>query len=525
MRTPIALTLMLTLSSCADPSEAATARLTPPDRDGWSSDSAWSGFTLVAPLDSKTVHLVDMSGTAVHSWKVGHKTGEAAYLTERGTLLKCQRGTNHPTFENTGGHGGLIEEFDRDGTRLWSFPWESEQGLSHHDIEELPNGNVLFIAWDRTTREVALAAGRDPELLEGEEFWAGAIYEVRPTRPVGGEVVWSWHAIDHVIQNRDPQLPNYAEPHDRPERIDINGDRDPAPPSEEDLEAEREEMEAMGYAGGEDEEPEDEETEDEEEAEKAAQRARVKGADWMHTNGIDYNATLDQIVISVRRFDEIWIIDHAPTTAEAAGPKGDLLYRWGNPFAYGMGEWEQRQLLGQHNVQWIPEGQLGAGNLIVFNNGARPREWSTADEWWAPRDVDGRYPREEGQPWGPTELQWRYEAETPEDFYSGFISGVERQPNGNTLICAGAPGRVFEVTPAGEIVWDWRSPYRPEPEEAEESNRDFSTAMFRAPRYAADHPAIVALRARGAAIPLNAGAGPATNQAPPPEDDESGDDE
>ena len=262
-------------------------------------------------------------------------------------------------------------------------------------------------------------------------------------------MVWSWHALDHVIQDRDPDLPNYAKPYDRPERIDINGDRDPDPPSEEEQQAEQDEMEAMGYAGGEDEEPadeseadeeEEEEEEEEEDPEDVARKARVKNADWMHTNGIDYNAALDQIVISARRFDEVWIIDHATTTEEAAGPRGDLLYRWGNPFAYGMGEWEKRQLYGQHHVQWIPEGQLGAGNLILFNNGARPREWSSADEWWAPRDSEGNYPREEGQPWGPAELEWSYEAKEPEDFSSGFISGVHRLPNGNTLICCGAPG-------------------------------------------------------------------------------------
>ena len=32
-------------------------------------------------------------------------------------------------------------------------------------------------------------------------------------------------------------------------------------------------------------------------------------------------------------------------------------------------------------------------------------------------------------------------------FYSPFISGMQRLPNGNTLITEGSNGRVFEVTP------------------------------------------------------------------------------
>jgi Arylsulfotransferase (ASST) len=523
------LTSLLFALSCSGGSEHA-AMASPASRDGFDSNAAWPGFTLVSPLQSKTVYLADMSGNAVHTWASQYKTGEMAYLTDRGTLLKSQRAVDHPTFQDAGGHGGRIQEIDWNGDVLWDFQWDSESGLNHHDIEELPNGNVLFIAWDRTTREVALAAGRDPELLEGEEFWAGAVYEVEPTRPVGGKIVWSWHALDHVIQNHDESLTGYAKPWEHPEKIDINGDRNPDPPDEEEQKKIDEEIAAIGYAGGDDgaEEAEDEEThadeeEEEEDPEDLARKARTKGADWMHTNGVDYNAELDQIVISVRRYDEIWIIDHATTTEEARGPQGDLLYRWGNPYSYGMGAWEDRQLFGQHNAQWIPEGHLGAGNLLVFNNGSKPREWSTVDEWWAPRDAQGRYPREEGQPWGPTAPVWSYTAEEPEDFFSRFVSGIERLPNGNTLVCAGAQSWVFEVTPSGEVVWDWKSPFGPQPGEEEDGMENFSNAMFRAPRYAADHPGIVALRAKGAPIPLDPGSGPATNQWIEPEEEEDED--
>jgi hypothetical protein len=62
------------------------------------------------------------------------------------------------------------------------------------------------------------------------------------------------------------------------------------------------------------------------------------GADWNHINSIDYNETLDQILLSVHNFSEIWVIDHSTTAAEAAGHSGgDLLYRWGNPQTYDAG--------------------------------------------------------------------------------------------------------------------------------------------------------------------------------------------
>lgn len=521
----VALALFLCLTGC-DSGSPTAALLEAPSRDGWTSDACWPGFTLVAPLNSKRVYLVDMAGEAVHSWDTASKPGVATYLTERGTLLKCHRVLDHPIFQDAGGHGGWIQELDWNGDVLWDFRWDTEEGLNHHDVEELPNGNVLMIAWDRTTRDVALAHGRDPELLAGEEFWADAIYEIRPTRPAGGEVVWEWHALDHVIQDFDPELPNHGDPAEHPERIDINGDRDPDPPEEEDGADELAEMAALGYAGG-DEDAADEDVHDdadeEEDPEDAARKARVEDADWMHTNGIDYHPELDQIAISVRRYDEVWILDHGTTTAEAAGPAGDLLYRWGNPFAYGMGRWEDRQLFGQHHVQWIPPGYLGAGNLIVFNNGARPREHSSVDEWWPPRDAAGRYPRPEGRPWGPERTEWSYaDEEEPESFFSRFISGVQRLPNGNTLICSGAPGRVFEVTPAKRVVWDWTSPFVADPDEVGDDLKEFPNALFRADRYASDHPGIAALRAKGAPIPEDPGSGPATNQYVPPPAAEAG---
>ena len=63
-----------------------------------------------------------------------------------------------------------------------------------------------------------------------------------------------------------------------------------------------------------------------------------------------------------------------------------------------------------------------------------------------------------GKAYGPEKPVWHYEAKNRTDFFSAEISGAHRLPNGNTLICAGVVGHLFEVTPAGEMVWQYVNP-------------------------------------------------------------------
>lgn len=60
-------------------------------------------------------------------------------------------------------------------------------------------------------------------------------------------------------------------------------------------------------------------------------------------------------------------------------------------------------------------------------------------------------------PYGPDELEWIYGGDDPE-FYSGAMGGVQRLPNGNTLIAEGAYGEISEVTEAGGLVWYYVNP-------------------------------------------------------------------
>ena len=222
----------------------------------------------------------------------------------------------------------------------------------------------------------------------------------------------------------------------------------------------------------------------------------INAPDWMHTNSIDYNSELDQIILSSRDLNEVFIIDHSTTTAEAAahsggnsGKGGDILYRWGNPQNYDRGTEADQKLFGQHDAQWIEAGLEDEGKLMVFNNGLdRPEgNYSTIDIWEAPMDAEGNYIIND-EAFGPTDLYWTY-SETPTDLlYSSNTSGVQRLPNGNTLICQGKTGHLTEVTSEGQKVWDYVSPVVSQGF-ITQGNTVNNNNLFTAKRYSPDYQA------------------------------------
>ncbi len=100
--------LLLLVTAACSPSDAGADALPPPSRDGWVAGGAFPGFTLIGPLRSRRAYLVDMSGTAVHSW-VTSATPNAMYLTNRGTLFRCLDGKDHPIFR-----GGVLVQVCRE---------------------------------------------------------------------------------------------------------------------------------------------------------------------------------------------------------------------------------------------------------------------------------------------------------------------------------------------------------------------------------------------------------------------------
>ena len=459
--------------------EAADAAVEVPRGLRVNNAGATPGYVLFPPLLSGTTYLIDQDGQVVHTWESDYAPSGSVYFRENGNLIRTAREPVVEIFKG-GGQGGRIQEFTWDGELVWEFVHASADHLLHHDIEPLPNGNFLVISWEKKTVEEARQAGRRPELLPEAGLWPDMILEIEPTRPEGARVVWEWHMWDHLIQDHDPKAENYGDPAERPWRININGDGklqeiDPA---------ELERLKALGYV------PDDADAED-------------LNSDLLHTNAVAYNAELDQIVVSTHHFNEIWIIDHSTTTQQAAGSSGgrggrggDLLYRWGNPRTYGRGAETDQKLFGQHDVRWVRDGLPGAGHLTVFNNALEGPEgnYSAIFEIATPLTSQGRYELTESGAFGPSEPVWSYTAPDKVSFSSGFISGAERLANGNTLICSGAHGRFLEVTPDGEIVWEYWTLYSGNIQTPDGSTPhpvgNNTYAVFRATKIPPDHPGL-----------------------------------
>ncbi len=378
--------------------------------------AAAPGYTLFAPMSYNVTYLIDNNGELVQSWPSEYGPGLSVYILENGDLLRTRR-LQGQLFQ-TGGRGGGVEIIDWDGNLIWEFDYFSNQFWQHHDIESLPNGNILLIAWEHKTDAEAIANGRNPILLGGSlqpfGFWPDHIIEVDPD---SNSVVWEWHVWDHIIQEDDSSKANYGVVSDHPELVNIN------------------------YPIG----------------------PNTDGGDWLHINAVDYNAELDQIMLSVHHFGEIWIIDHSTTTAEAAshsggnsGKGGDLLYRWGNPQAYIGGNSNERIFFGQHDARWIEDGS----QIMVFNNGSgRPGgSYSSIDVITQPIGEDNLYVLDSNGIYGPDTLSWQYTATPLGDLFAANISGAHRLENGNTLICDGPRGHYFEVDSAGSLVWDYVNP-------------------------------------------------------------------
>ena len=381
-------------------------------------DGVCPGYILISPLSAQKSFLLDTAGRVVHSWQADRKPGQASYLLEDGSLLRAGKVDNFFQFPSTTGSGGQIQKHDWDGNLTWDFAASSAYRMSHHDIEPLPNGNVLCIVWESYQRAVAVNAGRNPNRLTDDVLWLDAIFELKPKGLNGADVVWKWSLLDHVIQDWDKSKDNYGDPADHPELVDINYMLRPV-------------------------------------------------ADWVHMNSIDYNEELDQIMVGSRTLSEFWIIDHSTTTEQAKGHTGgkrgrggDLLYRWGNAQTYRRGTADDRKLFNQHDAHWIPKGLPGAGNVLLFNNGMQNSEqdFSSADEFSLPVIRDGTYHRKPDAAFGPTEIDWTFEQ--PGELFSPRISGAQRLPNRNTLICSGTQHLLLEVTRYAKIAWMYRNPKR-----------------------------------------------------------------
>ena len=443
----------------------------------WDKERAYNGYTLFSARG--TSYLIDMEGQVINTWPIG----TTPQFLDNGNLLDASK-------DDPSGFGGF-RELDWEGNVVWSYDERREGYSPHHDWVRIYNKalgepTTLYIANRMITHEEAIAVGCDPANGPYDGAQLDSIVEI----DMEGNIIWEWRFFDHTVQDIDPTKPNYVGEGktiaDYPHRINVNIPGRP-----------------------------------------------VK-RDWLHCNSLDYNPKLGYVVTNSVQ-GEFYVIDHDGTFVAgnpeesirlAAGPKGDFLYRFGDPARYDQGEppsiladWTQsttghKQIGGAHDVQWIDEGLPGAGNFLIFNNaqylfertpqsyileinGMFDREGRNMGDYVNPPDAGyfrWEHPNRDSQKtprWVSNQIVWMYYSRSNQGFFSHIGSGAQRLPNGNTLICAMTEGHFFEVTPEADVVWEYINPVTTDGVvRVLKDAFPMSNAVFRAYRYGPDHPAL-----------------------------------
>ena len=417
---------------------------------------AYEGYTMFTPMRGRHTYLIDMHGEVINTWPIpaswrDPEIRENARLLEDGTLARSKTAGN-------GSAPGTYQLVDWDGEIIWEHEHDREDLSGHHDFRfiwnpKLEQRTLMYSATRVTSHEEVIALGADPALRENYATRPDGLVEV----DMEGNIVWEWNISDHVVQDINPELPGYGAVSEHPGKLDLNF--------------------ASGVSGN-----------------------------WIHMNAFDYNPVLDHVAINNSRMSEFYVVDHGATfvpgdpqrsTELAAGDAGDFIYRWGNPCVSDSGECPSmtnegtstsnghQQVFFSHDIQWISDREFGsleqpvpgAGHFLIFNNGARqpgptfssvieidPYDGPMENGLYIPHTIAGYEPATVGGGMSSRtqnvskQIVWSFNGTSPNSFYSPYISGVQRLPNGNTLVCPGAHGHIFEVTPEGDVVWEYINP-------------------------------------------------------------------
>ncbi|GEM_PF-1164454 len=391
--------------------------------------------------------LLDPSGELIHEWEAEHgPEGVHSYLLPDGNLLR-QNGIGD-FFElrsfPVASHG-VLEIVAPNGDVLWQFEHCLENNYClHHDMAPMPNGNILVTEYNAVPKVELEYNGRTPRDNEQTIRWFERVLELKPNLEDGTtEIVWMWSDLDHMVQDEFPDRPNYGSIKENTDRFNINFPRN--------------------------------------------------GQRHFHLNGIDYDPTRDLIVFSSVNHSEIYFIDHSTTTAEAktgeggrCGKGGRILFRYGNPAAYGFGGPGKKLFGGQHDPHFLNSDDLpGLGDLTVHNNragtvpGREPtgafgvgNSYSSVVELKLPFDENGCFTlAESGDPY-QAEVVWEYIEQPLGAWHGPFAGAAVRVPNGNTVVMNSQTKRVFEVTPDGERVLDFQLPETGRPQKLQKISTD-----------------------------------------------------
>ncbi len=395
--------LLATAGALFAGSLAASPSVFPTGTTRYDPAKAYNSFVLFTGGDEVT-RLIDLDGNVVHDWKYG---GAPPVFIDP-ALVDGERGHVLLTLATVEGGGRdlvpgrisaritkTIGELDWGGATLWTFGDKAPGGRAQQHHDLARLPSGNTIVLANLTHPVK---GFDqPEVLDD------VVYEVDPK----GAVVWTWTASEHLGE--------------------------------------------FGFTP------------------RELKLVRTsKSADYLHVNNLkpvgpnhwfdagDKRFDPDNLIFDSRNANFIAIIDrktgkivwtlgpHFPPIAETRPGTNPALPR------------PVDQISGQHDAEIIPAGLPGGGNLLLFDNqgeGGYPPAALTVTGGSRVLEIDPV----------KKEIVWQYIGPDSGDpgwtFKSTHISNARRLPNGNTFVDEGQYGRFFQVTPKGEIVWEYVNPY------------------------------------------------------------------
>jgi hypothetical protein len=370
----------------------------------------WNGLTLIGRGGNPggggggtiydTLRLIDTNGVSVKFFKcnAGGSNSYANHLTKGGNFYRTLSAGGTLTG---GGIHGRVQKFGWNGNLLWDWTYASASYSLHHDFCPLPNGNVLFICYDVLPAGSATTAGG----TFASAVWSEKIVEVQPTGATTGNIVWEWKLWDRLMQKTNATGANYfASAADHPERLDV---------------------------------------------------VNVTTKDFAHINGIDFDSARNQIILSSHFLDEIYVIDHTTTTAEAAshtggasGKGGDFLYRYGRTGNYSAGTaGNVNDVI--HDAHLVKYGPY-KGGISFFHNKALGASASAADIIMPPRNGND-YTITAGSAFQPLSYTKRYDPSG----YTSNMGSTEEFPNGNVMVSLALTGVVKELDSNSNILWTY----------------------------------------------------------------------
>ncbi len=358
---------------------------------------ALSGYVLLE--NAIGTYLIDNCGYIINQWNVSNTDNHVKLLAD----------------------GSIIYMKDN---AVWHRDWDDDIiSITNYDIRNiildyeviiLPNGNYLCLGREVLERSEFVDLGYD--VTQGFPRWMDVVVEIDPNL---NSIVWMWNIKDHIIQERDSILTNYASVKANPHKLDMD----------------------------------------------AIQTFDWTSSETFMINGMDYNPDLDLIALSVRKMGEVILIDHSTSMEESRSGSGgnynkggDILFRWGNPENYGRGNVRSRYLYFQHNPNWIKHGEH-KGKIMIFNNKLNSGDWppySSVEIIDPMIDSQNQFVLSSDSMFMTTEEPIRINRITQGvDFSSDYTSGAKVMPNGNIYVTVGQTNRLFEITTDGEMVWDY----------------------------------------------------------------------